>query len=247
MSIFEEKADQPTGEEPTEPQQETPEGQEPAPPQREDSAFDNMLQSITNGEGKPKYSSVEQALGSIPHAQKHIQQLETDNQTLKDELASIKEQVEEYKTELDRQKSVEELMANQDENKGLTEEQIREIARREYNNERQTAQQQANVSEVVNSLVEMYGDKSSAESEFVKLQNELGIDLGALAAQSPKAVLRYFSKPKADVPDKFNGKRPEPFDGDKEPQKARLPRTTAEAKSNWAQSVENVNKKLGIE
>ena len=41
------------------------------------------------GEGK-KYSSVEDALKSVPHAQKHIQTLESELATLKEELSKRK-------------------------------------------------------------------------------------------------------------------------------------------------------------
>lgn len=245
--MFEEGSDpNQEGEKPVEPAQETPEGQEPTPPKSEDSHFDKMLQGITNQEGKPKYSSVQQALGSIPHAQKHINQLEQDNQSLKDEIASLKEQVDEYKQKAERFGTVEELLEQQ-EQKGLTQEQLDEYLEQKLAQRETVKNVQQNQRDVVNSLVEMYGDKATAEKEFMALQNDLGVDLTQLAGQSPKAVLRYFKKPESKVPDKFDGQSNKKFQPQGEKPKARMPRTTQESVSQWREVGEAVRKKHGIE
>lgn len=247
--MFEEGSDpnQPKeGEQPVAQQEETPREPEPTPPKSEDSHFDQMLQGITNEEGKPKYSSVQQALGSIPHAQKHINQLEQDNQGLKDEIASLKEQVDEYKQQVERLGSVEDILENRD-NKGLSQEELDQYLEQKLQQRETVKNVQQNQRDVVNSLVEMYGDKATAEKEFMDLQNELGVDLTQLAGQSPKAVLRYFKKPESKVPDKFEGQVHKNFEPDGEKPKARMPRTTQESISQWRQSGEAARKKLGIE
>lgn len=246
--MFEEGSDQnhsAEGEEPRVQNQETPEGQEPTPPKSEDSHFDQMLQGITNAEGKPKYSTVQDALGSIPHAQKHINQLEQDNQGLKDELSSLKEQLEEYKQKVERVGSVEELL-EQREQQGLTQEQLDEYLEQKLA-QRETVQTvKQNQANVVNSLVEMYGDKATAEKEFMSLQDDLGVDLTELAGKSPKAVLRYFKKPESRAPDKFEGQSRQEFKPSGEKPKARMPRTTKESVAQWRETADAVRKELGI-
>ena len=245
--MFEEGSDQNReAETPVEPTQETPSEQEPTPPKSEDSHFDQMLQGITNEEGKPKYSSVQQALGSIPHAQKHINQLESDNKTLKDEIASLQEQLDEYKQKAERFGTVEELL-EQRENKGLTQEELDQYLEQKLQQRETVKTVQQNQASVVNSLVEMYGDKATAEREFMALQNDLGIDLTELSGKSPKAVLRYFDKPKSKTPDKFETQARREFQPSGEKPKPRMPRTTQESVSQWREVCEGVKKRLGIE
>lgn len=245
--MFEEGSDQnQEAEKPVEPTQETPEGQGPTPPKSEDSHFDQMLQGITNEEGKPKYSSVQQALGSIPHAQKHINQLESDNKTLKDEIASLQEQLDEYKQKAERFGTVEELL-EQRENKGLTQEELDQYLEQKLQQRETVKTVQQNQANVVNSLVEMYGDKATAEREFMALQNDLGIDLTELSGKSPKAVLRYFKKPESKTPDKFDTQARKEFKPSGEKPKPRMPRTTQESVSQWREVGDSVRKKYGIE
>lgn len=236
----------PQGGEPVAPTEATPQGQEPTPPKSEDSHFDQMLSGITNEEGKPKYSSVQQALGSIPHAQKHINQLEQDNQSLKGEIASLKDQVEEYKQQVERLGSVEDILEQRD-SKGLSPEELDQYLEQKLQQRDTVKTVQKNQADVVNSLVDMFGDKATAEKEFMALQAELGVDLTQLAGQSPKAVLRYFKGTKSKVPDKFEGSVRRDFVPDGEAPKARMPRTTKESVSQWKEAGDVARKKLGIE
>jgi len=244
--MFEEKADQPNDQNDQQAQQEeTPQERETGTPNAEDH-FSEMLNSIQNEEGKPKYSSVQQALGSIPHAQKHINALEADNKTLKDELQQLKDQLEEYKSQIERYGSLEDILEQREQTKGMTEEELdqyfeQKLAQRE--NARTAKQNQASV---VNSLVEMFGDEQKAAQEFNSLQKELGINLEELSAKSPKAVLRYFQKPKADVPDTFKGQSRQEFKPSGEKPKPRMPRTTQESVSQWREVGKEVLSKYGI-
>lgn len=228
------------------PNEETPQEQQTAPAKSEDSHFDQMLKGITNQEGKPKYTSVQQALGSIPHAQKHINQLETENQQLKDELTSIKEQLEEYKERVERFDTVENLL-EQRESKGLSQEELDQYLEQKLQQRETVKTVQQNQASVVRSLVEMFGDQATAEREFMALQNDLGVDLTELSGKSPKAVLRYFKKPESKVPDKFDGQSRREFQPTGEKPKARMPRTTQESVSQWREVGESVRKKYGVE
>ncbi|MCW8888962.1 MAG: hypothetical protein OQK25_07865 [Gammaproteobacteria bacterium] len=246
--MFEEGSDQ---NQPAEQQQEaqqeaTPQEQETGTPNAE-GQLDQMLQGITNAEGRPKYSSVQQALGSIPHAQKHIQDLEQDNQTLKSEMDTLRQQIEDYKQQVERFGSLEDILEKREETKGMSQEELDQYFEQKLAQRESLATARQNQTSVVNSLVEMYGDKSKAEQEFVAMQNELGVDLQELAAKSPKAVLRYFQKPKADVPDKFDANRRQEFKPSGEKPKARMPRTTQESVSAWRDVGNEVRSKYGIE
>lgn len=248
MSIFEngdQPQETPKGEEA--PKQETPAEQETVTPKHEDSQFSQMLQGITNQEGKPKYSTVEQALGSIPHAQNHISQLERDNQEYKQKLEEFEQKMQEYEQELQRQKSVESLLEERDRKPELSQDDLDAYLEQKLSAREQARIAKENTASVANSLVEIYGDKGTAEKEFLALQDELGVDLASLAAQSPKAVLRYFKKTEAKVPDKFYTQSKPNVDDKGEQPKARMPKTTKESVASWRASGDAVRERLGIE
>lgn len=138
------------------------------------------------GDGK-KYKSVEDALKSVPHAQKHIQ-------TLEDELRVTKE-------ELQRRKTAEELLnemkqgyqpqqpnttgvdIDPDALSGIVERVIEKKA-----NERQAID---NATKVTSKFTEVYGAK--AEEMYNKIAQDAGLSvpqLNQLALSSPNAVLK---------------------------------------------------------
>lgn len=139
------------------------------------------------GDGK-KYKSVEDALKSVPHAQKHIQ-------TLEDELRATKE-------ELQRRRTAEELLnemkqgysqvsqpnttgvdIDPDALSGIVERVIEKKA-----NERQAID---NATKVTSKFTEVYGAK--AEEMYNKIAQDAGLSvpqLNQLALSSPNAVLK---------------------------------------------------------
>lgn len=138
------------------------------------------------GEGK-KYGTVEEALKSVPHAQKHIQSLEA-------ELAQLKEQVTKQKT---TEELLDELKSGLNTNEattttvGLDKDELtnlvnQTLAQREA---QQTSKQ--NASSVASKFREKFGD--AAEQAYITLAQESGLSvqqLNNLAATSPSAVLR---------------------------------------------------------
>lgn len=155
------------------------------------------------GEGK-KYKTVEDALKSVPHAQTHIQ-------TLEQEMAQMK-------AELERRRTAEELL---DEIKGGFKQEQGQPPKAEFDPSmieqtvanllsRKEAQNTAkiNVDLVVNSFTNAYGDKVKAEEAFVRIAQEAGMTvpmLNQLAATSPNAVLKLAgisSKPQESAPSK---------------------------------------------
>ena len=140
------------------------------------------------GEGK-KYRTAEDALKAIPHAQKHITTLEEEAKQLREELAKRKtseELLEEFRATgfqpplADKQGQgtpvdVEAIVASV-------------LAKKEA-----ATTAQKNISTVVSTFQNTFGDKTKAEEMYNKVAEESGLSisvLNSLAATSPEAVLR---------------------------------------------------------
>jgi len=138
------------------------------------------------GEGK-KYSSAEEALRSVPHAQQHIK-------TLEEEMAQLKEELSKRKTTqelLDEIKSGGQPVANTTQETGLNQDNIMELVNQTLKQNEQKKTAQANASRVASSFTEKYG--SNAESVYNSLAKDLNLTpqkLNELAATSPNLVLR---------------------------------------------------------
>lgn len=139
------------------------------------------------GEGK-KYASAEDALRSVPHAQKHIQTLETEMAELKEELAKRKttqELLDELKSE------TKQPVENTTQEAGLNEDAIMSLVNQTLQRNEQTKTAKANADSVAQKFQSKYG--SEAETVYNKLAGELGMStqqLNSLATSSPSVVLR---------------------------------------------------------
>lgn len=138
------------------------------------------------GEGK-KYASAEEALRSVPHAQNHIQ-------TLESELAELKEELNKRKT---TQELLDELKSGVRTNEAtpqlgeLNQDTIMELVNQtlQRNELQKTAKQ--NASQVANKFSEKYGDK--AETIYNTLAKDLNLSISQmnqLATTSPNVVLK---------------------------------------------------------
>lgn len=140
------------------------------------------------GEGK-KYRTAEDALKAIPHAQKHITTLEEEARQLREELAKRKtseELLDEFRATgfqpppADKQGQaqpvdVEAIVASV-------------LAKKEA-----ATTAQKNISTVVSTFQQTFGDKAKAEEMYNRVAEESGLSISALnslAATSPEAVLR---------------------------------------------------------
>lgn len=145
------------------------------------------------GEGR-KYANVEAALASVPHAQQHIASLESENQTLKQQVADLQGKLEKAASLED---VVASLTANQNPNEsqvpaGLDEQGVLKLL------EQREAQRlaQANQVQVTNALITQFGDATKATEALQAKAAEFGVDfdyMKELAAKSPTAVLSYFN------------------------------------------------------
>jgi hypothetical protein len=153
------------------------------------------------GSGK-KYQTVEDALKSVPHAQKHIQTLEQELQTLKEELTKRKtaaELLDDIKSGLPQESTPQVVEFDQDK--------LAEIVDRTLSMKEQQKVAQQNVATVVSKFTEKFGDKAKAEEAYNNIAKEAGLSLAqlnSLAASSPNAVLKLagFNQSVSQVPGK---------------------------------------------
>lgn len=137
------------------------------------------------GAGK-KYQSVEDALKSVPHAQKHIQTLETELANVKEELskrATAEELLQEVRSGLTREPQTQTV--DFDPNK------ISQIVEQTIENKEKLRVAKTNASSVVSKFTEKFGEK--AEEAYLTIAKESGLtvqQLNSLAASSPGAVLK---------------------------------------------------------
>jgi len=140
------------------------------------------------GEGK-KYSDVNKALESIPHAQEHISRLEEELAAARAKIeatTSIEETLKSFQSQKEQDTPTSQPI-DPNEIDSLIEQKLtqKEVAR----------VQSANMDSVASKLVEQFGDKDKAEEAFDNKAKELGVDvsyLNNLAATSPKAVFQLF-------------------------------------------------------
>lgn len=137
------------------------------------------------GDGK-KYNSVEDALKSVPHAQKHIQTLESELAAAREELAKRKtaeELLDEIKSGIQPQATPAGSEFDQDKLLQLVDQTLEQ-------KERQRAAK-TNAESVASKFTEKYGQK--AEEVYNTVAKESGLtvqQLNSLAASSPKIVLK---------------------------------------------------------
>lgn len=145
------------------------------------------------GEGK-KYKTAEDALRSIPHAQSHIQSLEST--------------LEELRADLSKRVTLEEVVAQMRETQSqgteaplppaLDENKITELLEQKLTQREIAKMNSDNKAKVAASISQAFGEK--AESVYNEKARQLGLtptELNALAGRSPEAVLAYFPELKA--------------------------------------------------
>ena len=138
------------------------------------------------GEGK-KYQSVEDALSSVPHAQKHIQTLESELAEVKEELTkrkTTKELLDEIKSGIvPTEKTSQPVQFNQDNLEQLVSQAL------ENRDVQKTAH--TNASSVAAQFIEKYADKAEEVYNSIAKENGMTVEqLNGLSASSPDAVLK---------------------------------------------------------
>lgn len=157
-------------------------------------AVANLLSSIKNERGEPKYKDVQTALDALRHSQDFIPQIKQENDTLKSELDKLKEEVARLKTVEDTVSKLTSVQnVSQQTPASVSGEDIVKLIDQALTQKESMAKQKANTEQVVAQISQSFG--AEAEKTFYSKAAELGIsanDLNALAAKSPEAVLQLF-------------------------------------------------------
>lgn len=154
--------------------------------------FIDLLNNVKNERGEPKYRDLSEALKGLQHAQAYIPELKQENATLKQQLMELNAKVEQFKTVED---TVLKLTATSQESAstktGLDEQSVAEIINRTLTQKETQAAQKANLTKVTSALITKFGE--NAEKEFYGKASELGMSIeqiNTLASQSPQAVFK---------------------------------------------------------
>tara|TARA_R100000541_G_scaffold15183_2_gene24614 strand:+ start:366 stop:1070 length:705 start_codon:yes stop_codon:yes gene_type:complete len=148
------------------------------------------------GEGK-KYQSPEDALKSVPHAQKHIE-------TLESELASVKEELTKRQTTqelIDELKSGSQPVENTTQSAEINQDSVMDLVNQTLTIREKKAQAESNAKSVAAKFTAQYGDK--AESTYNSIAKELNVtvaQLNELASSAPSIVLKAAGLSAATAP-----------------------------------------------
>ena len=148
------------------------------------------------GEGK-KYQSPEDALKSVPHAQKHIE-------TLESELATVKEELTKRQTTqelIDELKSGSQPVENTTQSAEINQDNIMDLVNKTLSIRESKAQADSNAKQVAAKFTAQYGDK--AEATYNSIAKELNVtvkQLNELASTAPSIVLKAAGLSAATAP-----------------------------------------------
>jgi hypothetical protein len=137
------------------------------------------------GEGK-KYQSVEDALSSVPHAQKHIQ-------TLESELAEVKEELVKRKTTEELLEAIQSGVVPQDTTEPVqyTQDNLEQLVNQALENRDVQKTAHHNAKSVSAQFIEKYAEKAEEVYNSIAKENGMTVEqLNGLSASSPDAVLK---------------------------------------------------------
>ena len=168
-----------------------------ATPQNDSSnaAYADLLGSIKNERGEPKYKDVQTALEALRHSQEFIPQLKSEKEKTEQQLAALSAEVERLKT---LEQSIEQLNLQNRGNEGtppasISKDDVASMVNATLTQREVAIKQKANQDAVAESVQKAFGDK--AQETFYGKAKELGMsaeEINSLAAKSPTAVLKLF-------------------------------------------------------
>lgn len=158
---------------------------------------EDLLLSIKNEAGEPKYKTVEDALKALAHSQAFIPTLLSEKQRQEQELEQLREQVKKASS-IDE--VLKKLTANDEPPKdttppagGLSADAVAELVRKELVSLEQNNQAKKNAALVQDTLTKKFGEKTkevvAAKAAQLRTTPE---KLGALATENPDLVLELF-------------------------------------------------------
>ena len=148
-----------------------------------------ILNTVTNEDGTPKYASVEEGFKALSAAQEHIKTLETENATYRDDL-NTRKTTEDLLAEMRSQSSA---GTDKSSPESIDYNKVAEVIDQRLiikSNQDTKLHNQKNVAGI---LKDSFGDK--AETMFNEKAEELGLGIKFfedMAGKSPQAVLQYF-------------------------------------------------------
>lgn len=158
-----------------------------------DNVYADLLNGIRNSDGVPKYKDVPTALAALAASQSFIETLKTEKAETERKLAEAANGLSKQE-ELER--TVRELISKQNEQRPtgdaqLTPEQIAEMVNRTLSANQQQQSAKQNQQQVAASLKQQFGEKAEEAYNAAAEENGFTVaEFNALAAKSPKAVLK---------------------------------------------------------
>lgn len=176
----------------------TPESSQPS------DTFATLLESIKDGD-RQKYGTVEDALKSIPNAQDHIKTLEEKNRELEEQLQKAKS-IDELMAKIEEKAT---SQANQPQGEQVFDQsKLTEVLESTLTRREQQQKAQRNVDSVISALTEKFGDKAEEVYENLAVESGVGVSfLNEMSAKSPTAVLKL-----AGITEKATPKQPGKID-----------------------------------
>lgn len=171
----------------------------PADQSAQPNAYEDLLKTIVNEQGQPKYANLSEALKALQHAQSYIPEV-------KSQLTAREQEVLRLQAELEQRQSIEDVVSrlakpnqpNEQDHRpaasGLDESAVMKLVQQQLERNQQLSAAQANQAQVEQALKAKFGDKTK---EVVQQRAaELGLTpqaLGELSSKSPQAVLALFN------------------------------------------------------
>lgn len=224
-------------------------------------SFADLLSSIKNEEGKPKYDSVEKALEALKHSQEFIRTLQAEKEVERVELERLKamenerESVEDVVNRLLTAKNNNEPAPQEtpQAGSGVDVNAVQKLVQDALQAQRLQEQSEHNARVVTDTLVQKFGEK--AGDAIAAKAAELGTTpeaLGALAKQNPRMVLAYFNTTVANKVTPSTTSVNLPLTDNKELQRPTLEKsilqgaTSRDQMEAFRRSREYTNKRLGV-
>lgn len=230
----------------------------PAAPAPAGNAYADLLSTIKNEAGAPKYDSVEKALEALKHAQDFIPTLKSELEKKDEELAALRVSKEKFDN---LEAVVQRLTANPPNveeippaTRGLDEQAVSNLVKKTLAETEMTRKAMENLDKVQKALTEKFKDK--AQEAIRQRAEELGVtpaDLGELAKKSPALALQLFNTKLGNTPSVTTGSVTSSLQPTKEPPVGPPERSilsgasSAELRDYFSRVKSEVYKKHGID
>ncbi|HET8689237.1 MAG TPA: hypothetical protein VFM18_21710 [Methanosarcina sp.] len=171
--------------------------QQQVPNDQNNQPFADLLGSIKNERGEPKYKDVQTALEALKHSQQYIPELKSEAQKNEEQLTALQAEVERLRsveqTVLQLTQQQQQLQQQPAPVPVIDETVVANLVNQQLTQRQIQDQHQSNLKSVVDTMQKALG--AEAEKTFYAKAQELGMtaeQINSLAATSPVAVLQLF-------------------------------------------------------